>query len=148
MDFSGELTSLQFISPNGDKRLLPGGRKQGCYIPVAGDPSNFSRIIVCEGWATGCSLAENEPSALVLAAIDAGNLKPVAIAVRYAYPTAELIIAGDDDRLTDGNPGATAAEGAAIAAGATWVLPQWPDDAPDHLSDFNDLAVWRKGGKE
>ena len=34
---AGELTSLQFIGPDGSKRLLAGGRKRGCCIPVAGD---------------------------------------------------------------------------------------------------------------
>jgi len=102
-DFTDRLTSLQFISPNGNKQLLKGGRKQGCYIPVAGDPDNHSRIIICEGWATGCSLAEDETSALVIAAIDAGNLAPVAVAARDVRPNAEIVIAGDDDRKTPGN---------------------------------------------
>ncbi len=146
MDFTGRLTSLQFIAADGGKRLLTGGRKQGCYIPVAGDMANPSRIIICEGWATGCTLAENEPIALVLAAIDAGNLEPVASAARHRWPTGELVIAGDDDRLTDGNPGATKAKAAAIASGALLALPQWPEDAPKHLTDFNDLAVWLAGG--
>jgi len=66
MDFKGALTSLQFIGPDGNKRLLSGGRKQGCFIPIQGDisaprdPDTF-RIILCEGWATGCTLAEDEP---------------------------------------------------------------------------------------
>ncbi|NNJ83998.1 MAG: hypothetical protein HKP13_03530, partial [Gammaproteobacteria bacterium] len=33
-DFSGRLTSLQFITPDGTKRLLSGGRKQGCFIYI------------------------------------------------------------------------------------------------------------------
>ena len=108
--------------------------------------TNASRIILCEGWATGSSLAEDEPAALVLAAIDAGNLEPVALAARLRWPNAEQVIAGDDDRLTTGNPGATKAKVAAIASGALLALPQWPKDAPTHLTDFNDLAVWLAGG--
>lgn len=146
MDFTGKLTSLQFIATYGDKLLLSGGRKRGCFIPVAGDMANPARIIVCEGWATGCTLAEDESAALVLAAIDAGNLEPVALAARHRWPSAELVIAGDDDRLTAGNPGATKAKAAAIASGALLALPQWPEDAPEHLTDFNDLAVWLAGG--
>ena len=52
-----------------------------------------SRLIICEGWATGCTLAEDKSDALVLAAIDAGNLKPVAIAARCRWPLEELVIA-------------------------------------------------------
>ncbi len=146
MDFSGRLTSLQFIAADGSKLLLSGGRKCGCFIPVAGDMTDPTRVIICEGWATGCTLAEDETAALVLAAIDAGNLEPVALAARRRWPSAELVIAGDDDRLTAGNPGATKAKAAAIASGALLALPQWPEDAPKHLTDFNDLAMWLAGG--
>ncbi|QBQ56112.1 toprim domain-containing protein [Nitrosococcus wardiae] len=146
VDFTGKLTSLQFINAHGDKRLLSGGRKQGCLIPVSGHRGGISRVILrmilCEGWATGCTLAEDEPTAWVLAAIDAGNLHSVAVAARCHWPAAELIIAGDDDRLTAGNPGATKAQAAAMAAGALLALPPWPEGAPETLSDFNDLAVW------
>ena len=146
MDLNGRLTSLQFIAVDGSKRLLAGGRKQSCIIPVAGDMINPSRVIICEGWATGCTLAEDEPAALVLAAIDAGNLESAAVSARHRWPTVELVIAGDDDRLTAGNPGAAKAKAAAIASGALLALPQWPEDAPEHLTDFNDLAVWLAGG--
>ena len=146
MDFSGRLTSLQFIAADGGKLLLSGGRKRGCFIPLAGDMEDPTRVIICEGCATGCTLAEDEPAALVLAAIDAGNLEPVAVAARHRWPSPELVIAGDDDRLTAGNPGASKAKAAALASGALLALPQWPEDAPDHLTDFNDLAVWLAGG--
>jgi len=146
MGFTGRLTNLQFIAADGSKRLLSGGHKRGCFIPVAGDRENPARVIICEGWATGCTLAEDEPAVLVLAAIDAGNLKPVATAARRRWPPAELVIAGDDDRLTAGNHGATKAQAAAMASGALLALPQWPEDAPKHLTDFNDLAGWLAGG--
>jgi len=34
----------------------------------------------------------------------------------------------------------------AIVSGALLALPQWPENAPKHLTDFNDLAVWLAGG--
>ena len=169
-DFCGNLKSLQFIAPDGRKLLLSGGRKRGCFIPVVisvtptQKPQNMAewcnsaycvdiaysdskkietrRIVICEGWATGCTLAEGEPNTVVLAAIDAGNLQLVAMAARHHWPSAELVIAGDDDRLTTGNPGATKARAAAIATDALLALPQWPEAAPENLTDFNDLAVW------
>jgi putative DNA primase/helicase len=145
-DFTGTLTSLQFIAADGGKLLLTGGRKRGCFIRIAGDMTNPSSVIICEGWATGCTLAEDESSALVLAAIDAGNLEPVAVAARRRWTSADLVIAGDDDRLMAANPGATKAKAAAIASGALLALPQWPKDAPEDLTDFNDLAVWLARG--
>lgn len=146
VDMEGFIISLQFIAPDGSKRLLSGGRKRGCFVSVAGDEHSSRRITICEGWATGCTLAEDDPDALVLAAIDAGNLEPVAVAARSRWPAAEIIIAGDDDRQTPGNPGATKANAAAIASDALLALPSWPDSAPAHLTDFNDLAIWFSGG--
>lgn len=148
IDWSGTLTSLQFIAPDGSKRLLAGGRKQGCFIPVAGDAQAPAKIVICEGWATGCTLAELLSSALVIAAIDAGNLLSVALMARCRWPTAKLIIAGDDDRKTPGNPGRRKAREAAKAARARLILPDWPEDAPDSLTDFNDLVTWLTGGKK
>jgi len=145
-DFSGNLHSLQFISIAGGKKLLSGGRKRGCFIPVSEAPPEPARVTICEGWATGCTLDETEGGAMVLAAIDAGNLAPVAKMARCRWPAAELVIAGDDDRLTEGNPGASTARVAAIKAGARLALPQWPAGAPKHLTDFNDLVVWLEGG--
>ena len=145
-DFDGHLCSLQFIARDGAKKLLSGGRKRGCFIPVDGPQrsSDASRVLICEGWATGATLAESEPEALVLAAVDAGNLKPVTLAARKRWPDVDLIVCGDDDRKTPGNPGVVAALEAAKAAGAKLALPQWPVSAPLCLSDFNDLANWMR----
>ena len=141
-NFAGDLTSLQFIDTDGSKLLLTGGCKRGCFIPVTDFAGDSALVIVCEGWATGCTLAASKPGAVVLSAIDAGNLEPVAVAARNRWPSAKLVVAGDDDRLTAGNPGATKARAAAIAANASLALPSWPDDAPEELTDFNDLAIW------
>ena len=145
IDLSGSFASLQFISADGSKRLLARGRKGGCYIPIAGCPDKTSTIVICEGWATGCTLAEHTPNMTIIAAIDAGNLTPVDLGIRELYPEISIIIAGDDDRLTAGNPGATKARAAAIASGALLALPKWPKNAPESLTDFNDLALFEAG---
>lgn len=144
IDFTGKLWSLQTIDSKGNKRLLAGGKKTGHFIVVSGTDYP-ERILICEGWSTGCTLAEQMPECLVLAAIDAGNLATVAKAARQQWPDMDLVVCGDDDRQTEGNPGATAARNAAIAAHCRFALPEWPDDAPLHLSDFNDLASWQRG---
>jgi len=143
-DFNGKAWSLQTIDEAGGKRLMAGGKKAGNFIVVNG-PDYPARILICEGYSTGCTLAEMDPAALVLAAVDCGNLKAVATGARNRWPDADLIICGDDDRQTPGNPGATAARSAALAAGARFALPEWPPAAPLHLSDFNDLANWQRG---
>jgi len=52
-DFTGRLTSLQFIAADSSKRLLAGGRKRGCVIPVSGGTTHPVRVVIYEGWATG-----------------------------------------------------------------------------------------------
>jgi len=97
-------------------------------------------LLICEGWATGATL--HESGYTVACAMNAGNLKPVALALRAEYHITEIIIAGDDDCQTEGNPGRTAANAAAIAVGGLVTFPDWPNTAPDTLTDFNDLFRW------
>ncbi|WP_213879218.1 toprim domain-containing protein [Pseudomonas sp. dw_358] len=137
----GVLVNLQRIAQDGGKRFLFGGRIKGAYSPLghitAGKP-----LCVCEGWATGATL--HESGYTVACAMNAGNLKPVALALHGGHPTTGIIIAGDDDRQTDGNPGRTAANAAAVAVGGLVTFPEWPPGAPESLSDFNDLATWSR----
>lgn len=137
---AGRLVNLQRIGPDGKKRFLPGGQVKGCYSPL-GSIEPGKQLFICEGWATGATLHQHSGCA-VACAMNAGNLLPVAQALRAKYSAAELVIAGDDDRQTSGNPGRTAAMAAAVAAGALVTFPAWPDDAPQALTDFNDLANW------
>ena len=51
--------------------------------------------------------------------------------IRSRYPTEKIIVAGDNDCKTEGNPGKAAAEGAAKAIGGIAAFPPG--------GDFNDL---------
>lgn len=135
------LISLQFIQADGSKRYLKGGRKKGGCMPVH-CPENPLLVLICEGWATGQTLAMAYPKALVLAGLDAGNLLAVARQIQQLYPHLLRVICGDDDRLSPGNPGRSKAQQAALQTGAEVLLPDWPETAPPDLKDFNDLAVW------
>lgn len=140
----GQLVNLQIIDPTGAKRFLSGGKVKGCYSPIGslGDVAQGGRLYLCEGWATGATLHASTRRP-VICAMNAGNLKPVAIALREHYgERMDLVIAGDDDRLTLGNPGHRMANQAASAANARVVFPDWPCGAPEHLTDFNDLYQW------
>lgn len=143
-DVEGRTRSLQFIGPDGTKRLLSNGAKRGHFITVAGSlPAAVA--VICEGYATASTVATQFPGACVLAAIDAGNLEPVALAIRTKYPRTQIIVAADDDRMRPGNPGLTKARAAAAAVHGKLVRPVWPDAAPEALTDFNDLAVFMEG---
>ena len=137
---AGRLVNLQRIGPDGKKRFLPGGQVKGCYSPL-GCIEPGRQLYICEGWATGATLHQHSGCA-VACAMNAGNLLSVTQALRAKYPATDLVIAGDDDRQIEGNPGRTAAMAAAAAAGALVTFPAWPVDAPETLTDFNDLANW------
>lgn len=146
---AGELRSLQFISEaaGDNKRPLSGGEKQGCHylIDKPDAAAHKAILIVCEGFATGASIHEATGQAVAVA-FDGGNLEPVAKSLRKLYPDAALIIAADDDHQRAGNPGRTAAVGAAKAVGGVAVAPMFPADRPDKATDFNDLHQLAGGG--
>lgn len=137
--FDGDLRGVQTISPTGEKRFTKGMHKQGAFIRIDGMPSPDSRLLICEGWATGQTLATLSPGACVLAALDAGNMQSVACEARRRFPQIDLIVAADSDPV-----GMEKAKAAATASRARWIWPRFPKDAPSGLSDFNDWHVWRK----
>ena len=135
-DIEGRLHSVQAIAPDGSKRFMPGGRVKGCYQAI-GTP--LGRVVVCEGYATGATVQE-QTGAAVAVAFNAGNLLPVAKALRFKFPGITLVIAADDDWKTDGNPGLTAARNAARAVSGLLAVPNFGDlPRPDNATDFNDL---------
>lgn len=143
----GEVVNLQAIVADGGKRFLQGGRITGCYSPFGRIEAGVELLIV-EGIATASTLHE-QTGKPVAAAMSAGNLLPVGLELKRRYPDAVLIVGGDDDRAKEAegkpNAGKLAAIHAAATLGCGYVLPAWPEDAPLHLSDFNDLHLWQEG---
>lgn len=134
-DATGEVHSLQFIGADGTKRFLSGGRIVGCFFTVA--DKTDGALVIAEGFATAASIAEATGLATV-AAMNCGNLLAASKALREKFPAREIIIASDDDRFTDGNPGLTKATEAAKAISACLAVPQFKD-AGTKPTDFNDL---------
>jgi len=127
-DWSGNIHSLQTIAPNGRKMMLKGGAKKGFHIHIGGNPEG--RLLVCEGYATGCSLAKMDPGAEVVAAVDAYNIRSVAQAARERFPTREIVLCGDHDPV-----GVRCATAAARAIGGKVLIP------PTVGMDWNDYAL-------
>lgn len=166
---NGKIVSLQTISPNGFKKYLPGGEKQGGYFFIDGEDGDVT--VICEGVSTGRSInmATDHP---VFCAYDKGNLKNIAVALRKKFPDKKLVIAADDDqwkinhnkkpekidaddlKMRPGddpiwselaergllkNEGLEAAKQAAVKAAAFTVTPGFPPNHKEKPTDFNDL---------
>lgn len=142
----GKVVNLQRIAADGNKRFLSGGRITGCYCPFGRIEPGVELFIV-EGIATAATLHE-QTGKPVAAAMSAGNVLRAGLELKRHYPNAVLIVGGDDDRAKEAegrpNAGKLATIHAAAMLDCGYVLPAWPEDAPLHLSDFNDLAVWRE----
>ena len=130
LDEAEEIVNLQFISPNGGKRFLSGGKKKGCYYLLGGDSS---KLLVAEGFATACSLNEQTLFS-VYVAFDCGNLKDVALlAAKHASNaglSTEIIVCGDNDPI-----GVEKATQAALLCNGKVLIPPIPG------FDWNDYAV-------
>lgn len=133
------LQTLQFIAPDAGKRFLAAGKMKGGHVWLGtpnGPPVAPECVFLVEGWATGKTV-HAATGAPVCACFTAGNLLGVARMIRAQFPRTRLIIAGDDDSGTAGNPGRARATEAAQAVGAETIFPTFPPGADG--SDFNDL---------
>ncbi|KVN27337.1 topoisomerase [Burkholderia pyrrocinia] len=139
-DIDGEHHSAQYIQPDGHKTFQSGGRISGCFGAVSAGvkPKGKTPLLICEGYATACSLHE-ATGYQVAAAMNAGNLLNVARAWREKHPKLRIVVCADDDTKTPGNPGMNKATEAARAVGASLAAPDFGQERPDQASDFNDL---------
>lgn len=134
---AGDLVGLQFIQPTGAKKFLTGTPKRGASFTI-GELAGAERIVVVEGYATGATVHQATGLPVVVA-FDAGNLLPVTDALRAQHRDAVLLIAGDDDHATEGNPGRSKALAVARRTGGRALFPRFID--PAGKTDWNDLHV-------
>lgn len=146
-DVNDVLQGANFIDTAGGKRNMQGSNKKGAFYTPAPLPELPECFIVAEGLATAIT-AEQCHSGHIIVAIDAGNLPPVARALRHTYPNAKIIIAADNDWHEPGekddqgrlkvNGGKIAATTAAKAVNGWMALPpgevkaDWDDHRLEH----------------
>ena len=134
-DVNGKIWSTQEIYKNSEgrfeKKYSFGGKKSGNFHLI-GSIENSEKIIICEGFSTGCSIhmATGYP---VACAMDSGNLETVAREIFNKYPDLAIIVGGDNDSGNKENTGKISAEKAANSVCGSFVFPE------DHDSDFNDI---------
>lgn len=121
-DVQGRLWAFQTILANGTKLFPKFGRKAGNWQMISPRPEP-EVVAIAEGYATGASIHE-AMGWPVAVALDAGNLGKVATLLRLLHPGARLVICGDDDPDTEGNPGRAKAESVAGQLGAVAVFPR------------------------
>jgi len=142
----GDIVAVQLIDTHGNKKFLRGSKPNGCGFRY-GDPDSATYYIA-EGIATASTLFQ-EFGDCVYAAFTCTNLKHLATRLREKYPKKDLIICGDDDYTTEGNPGRKHAIRAAKASNSAYTFPDFtglnrgPKD-----TDFNDLMRLIKGSKD
>lgn len=144
---SMQIENIQRIKANGTKLFLAGGKITGLGF-VINKPelklmfNDGDTIYLAEGVATALTVAE-QSNCFTVACMNAGNLKPVGIELRKLYPTANIIVAGDNDYLTaletGKNTGVIKAQECAEAINASVSFPPLTQaQLESGLSDWND----------
>ncbi|WP_023639908.1 TOPRIM and DUF927 domain-containing protein [Dickeya zeae] len=142
-DASGTTAAAQAISPDGRKRQVADSAKRGAYHAVNA-PAQPDTVIIAEGLATALSVHRMRPEALTLAAIDAGNMVPVAKVMRTRYASARIILAADNDINPETpNAGKDWAEKAARAVNGQVALPPTNEKADwdDYRQQYGLMAA-------
>ncbi|QBY43665.1 primase-helicase zinc-binding domain-containing protein [Arsenophonus nasoniae] len=133
-----KLLGAQIIRANGEKRFISGTKKKGGYIPVVDFTGTPDTVLIAEGYATALTVSQLHEG-VVLAALDEGNLLPVATWVRKHYPQSKIIIAADNDVKPDeANIGKIKAEKTAKVVNGWVTIPptkekaDWDDYRQQH----------------
>lgn len=138
-NIEGEIRGVQFINQDGTKHFLTGIEKKGNFTLLDDEAKDVSKVLVCEGFATGASLHE-ATKLPVAVAFDAGNIESVSKALAEKYKGIEITICADNDQYRDNNVGLEKAKNAALAVGAKLAVPQFSkEEQAQKLTDFNDL---------
>lgn len=142
IDNDGKIWARQFIYdkiPLGrekNKEFLIGAKKKGNYTPLGNLEGDV--IYICEGVATGLSIAMAMPKSLVIIAYDCHNLESVTNNILEKYSGKEIIIAADNDSSKDRNIGIEKADAVAKKFDLKLIYPKFKNSSKNG-SDFNDL---------
>lgn len=128
-----EYTSIQYISEDGEKKFLYGGRIKDCCHIIKGDNKT---VYICEGWATGQSIHQATGSR-VLVAFSEGNLENIVKVAIEKYPQAKFVVCADNDHKKDKNVGLE--RGKKIKEKYNNISLKYPSGIKG--TDFNDMLI-------
>ncbi len=148
IDGNGKVWSVQYVNEEGVKRFAKNSRKEGCFHALGGLSAIAlaPAIVISEGYTTAASISEALGFATI-SAFNAGNLEPVAKALKEKFPDKPIIIMGDNDKhleLTQKiNPGKYYARKAAQAVDGLALFPVFApgEQSINGFTDFNDVAA-------
>jgi phage/plasmid primase-like uncharacterized protein/KaiC/GvpD/RAD55 family RecA-like ATPase len=134
----GELSSLQYISADGDKKYHPGGQTAGKFWMI-GTMDEPGTLYVAEGFATAATIHETTGRPCV-AAYSASSLVPVTGALREMYGHAQdIVIVADHDKH---GVGQKYADQCSAKYGARVIMPPIEGmDANDYAQAGHNLAA-------
>ncbi|UDM17943.1 DUF927 domain-containing protein [Vogesella sp. XCS3] len=141
----GELVNLQIIGADGGKRFLTGGQVKGASL-VLGQIKGADTVLLCEGWATGCTLHQATGLPVVVA-FNAHNLVTIAGRLASALPVdVQVLVCGDTDESLTGQKAASRAAELLQGRGRSMVpvftqeqIEQYRQQHGKAPSDYNDL---------
>lgn len=102
-DMDGVIRNVQIIYASGKKSFPRNAPKTGLFHLI-GEPEAGRPLAVAEGYATAASIHEATGWSCAVA-LDVNNIGPVARKMQARYPDSPLMLCGDDDVGTPGNPG-------------------------------------------
>ena len=141
-NIKGHIVNIQWISEDGEKRFFPKAPVSGNFFPMfleEADNDDKKVILIGEGMAT-MSIVRKLTQLPCVAAMNCGNLKKVAQAIRQKYPNNPIVFMADNDRKNPNNPGLVHAEDANKTLNLDGVV--YPDFAENEEgSDWNDFYI-------
>ena len=145
-NINGDIQTLQFIAPDGRKKFFTDAPVKGAFFALGLDDKFLqdhpnAPILLGEGYATMVSVhsATHMPC---VAAMNAGNLKPVAQELKIKFPERKIIITADNDwelaKNGKSNVGLHKARTARDELGLTAIVYPPFADCDHNCSDWND----------
>ena len=158
---NGDLRSYQLIGTDGTKWFKPGAQKKGCFFAYQNDRefTTAKTVLIGEGLAT-VKCARDVMGVPSVAAMDAGNLLPVALEMRRLAPDAKFVFLADNDiDPVEPNTGVNAAMKAAQAVNGVVAVPKmdgrkvdfwdlWHERGADAVRDAIEKAIHPERAQE
>lgn len=131
-DADGNLSSLQYISVDGEKKYHAGGATGERFWSLGDDAST---IYIAEGFATAATINEVTNQKTIIA-YSASNLVPVTRIIKEKYPNSDICIVADND---ESGVGIKYADQASAKYGVRVIMPPEKGDANDYVMAGNNL---------